>query len=251
MKTLLLCVVAACVAACVAPVLAAPAGAAEKAVVERVTIAASDGVPLVAGWWPQPGKSRTVVLLHMLGRNRSDWDAMARRLWGAGFSVLAPDFRGHGESNRLGNKRLDYTDFNARDWKMLPGDVTTILDWVVKQPGADPDRLALVGASIGANTALLVGAGDKRVCTLVLLSPGLDYHGLKTERAVEQYGTRSIFLLASADDEYSASTVKRLGSLARGRNALKVFQRAGHGTSMFAAEATLPALIEGWLKENL
>ena len=152
---------------------------------------------------------------------------------------------------KAGNRRLDYTDFSVRDWKLLPGDVTTAVNWLARQEGADSGCIAVVGASIGANSALLAAAADKRVHTLVLLSPGLDYHGLKTERAMEQYGTRSIFLLASADDEYSAGTVKRLGLLARGRNAVKVFQKAGHGTGMFGVEPTLPVLIEGWLKENL
>jgi alpha-beta hydrolase superfamily lysophospholipase len=239
-------------AACAALLLAAPAGAAEKPVPERVTLTAVDGVQLACSWWPQTAaKAPRVLLLHQLSRNRGDWDVMAARLNQAGFSVLAMDFRGHGESNKAGNRRLDFTDFSVRDWKLLPGDVTCAVNWLARQAGADSGRIALVGASIGANSALLAAAADKRVHTLVLLSPGLDYHGLKTERAMEQYGTRSIFLLASADDEYSAGTVKRLGLLARGRNAVKVFQKAGHGTSMFGVEPTLPVLIEGWLKENL
>ncbi|HVP38299.1 MAG TPA: alpha/beta fold hydrolase [Candidatus Saccharimonadales bacterium] len=251
MKTLLLCAAALVIAGVLLLATLAGAREAPKVTAERVTVTTPDGVPLAGTWWAQGEKAPAVLLLHMLGHQRHDWDALSEQLAGAGYSVLAIDFRGHGESVKQGNRRLDYNDFSARDWKALPGDVTAALNWMVAQPKVETEHLGIVGASIGANSALLAAAGDKRVHSLVLLSPGLDYHGLKTERAMEQYGTRSIFLLASDDDDYSASTVRRLGTLARGRNSVKVFAKAGHGTNMFAAEPPLPGLILGWLKENL
>ncbi len=231
---------------------AAPAAAgAARVVGQAVTVTTPDGVPLAGTWWGQPGRGPAVLLLHMLGRNRSDWDPLAEALAAAGMSVLTVDFRGHGESTRQGSRRLDYNDFNSHEWRMLTDDAEAAVAWMARRAEVDSARIGVVGASIGANSALVTASNDGRVRTLVLLSPGIDYHGLRTERAMERYGTRSILLVASADDEYSAGTVKRLGSLARGRYSVKVFQKAGHGTQMFSAEPTLAPLIRGWLTENL
>ncbi len=222
-----------------------------KAMSTTVSITTPDRVTLAGTFWAQSGHAPAVLLLHMLGRTRADWDGLAEDLAAQGFNVLTVDFRGHGESVQQGSRRLDYADFSERDWQGLTTDVAASLDWLARQPSVDAAHLAIVGASIGANSALIAASGDRRVTTLVLLSPGLDYHGLKTQRAMEQYGTRSVFLVASDDDENSAAAVRRLDNLASGRRALKVFQAAGHGTSMFGPEPTLKAQIVGWLKQNI
>ncbi|MBI5837590.1 MAG: alpha/beta fold hydrolase [Candidatus Eisenbacteria bacterium] len=218
---------------------------------QAVTLATPDGVELAGTWWAGEGRGPAVLLLHMVGGRRADWQPVAAELSTAGFRVLAVDFRGHGESRKQGSRRLDFTDFTTREWRQLTDDAAAALAWMRARPEVDTACVGVVGASIGANSALIAASNDPRVRTVVLLSPGLDYHGLRTERAMEKYGTRPIFLLASADDEASAAAVKRLGSLARGRNAVKVFQAAGHGTDMFRAEPTLPALVRGWLAEQL
>jgi pimeloyl-ACP methyl ester carboxylesterase len=216
-----------------------------------VSIPTPDGLTLAGSYWGQPGHANTVLLLHMFGSDRSAWTDLAARLSAAGYTVLAVDFRGHGQSARQGNRTLTPEDVTERDSKGFVTDAAASIAWLAEQPGVDPAHLAVVGASIGANAALLQAALDKRVHTLVLLSPGLDYKGLKTERAMDQYGTRSVFLVASEGDKNSADAVRRLGSLARGRSAVKVFKSGAHGTNMFEAEHTLQAQITGWLKENI
>jgi len=231
-------------------------GAPTSSKVEGVptTIATPDGVTLSGTYWGQSGKAPAVLLLHMLGRTRADWEPLAEDLAARGYTVLAVDFRGHGESRQMGKKHLDFTDFTSRDWKGLLVDVRAAGTWLAAQPGVDPGKIAYVGASIGANAALMTGAGDKAVRTVVLLSPGIDYHGLQTERAMEEWGARPVFLVASDKDAKNPTAVEcvtRLATLSTGRHAVKVFKGTGHGTELLTLEPTLKTQIEGWLKQNL
>jgi len=56
----------------------------------------------------------------------------------------------------------------------LVDDTRAAVDWTLAQPSVAPDRLALIGASLGGHTALLHGAADPRVRALVALCPVVD-----------------------------------------------------------------------------
>ena len=55
--------------------------------------------------------AKGVVLVHMLGRDASDWKYFAARLNRSGFTVIAPDLRGHGSSD---GADADLTDADVR-----------------------------------------------------------------------------------------------------------------------------------------
>ena len=111
--------------------------------------------------------------------------------------------------------------------------------------------MALVGASIGANMALIAGANEKGVRTVVLLSPGLDYAGVTTEAAMEAYGDRPVLIAASQEDTYSADSSRKLEKIAIGDVKLVMHQDAGHGTFMLQAEPDLTQKIVDWLARDL
>ena len=67
--------------------------------------------------WGKPGDP-TVVLLHALGCHKGWWDWVGPAL-GSRYHVLAPDFRGHGESPRPGDYRFSSY---AEDVERLVGD---------------------------------------------------------------------------------------------------------------------------------
>ena len=119
------------------------------------------------------------------------------------------------------------------------------------KPDVDPDRVAIVGASIGANLALLTGANEEGVKTVVLLSPGLDYSGVKTGEAMAAYQNRPVLIVASEEDTYSADSSRVLEESAVGEVSLVMYQNAGHGTNMFVAEPELGELLIDWLETYL
>jgi len=93
-----------------------------------------------------------LVLLHQLGRDAADWDAVAAALADR-FRVLALDLRGHGESARA----PPFTFEQMRD------DVIRIVDALAL------DRFSLIGHSMGGTVAFLIAeAWSERVDALVV-----------------------------------------------------------------------------------
>jgi len=210
---------------------------------ENITISGIEELPLQAtlytpgGSEPLPG----VILLHMLGSDRQVWDenGLANSLVESGYAVLALDMRGHGQTG------------GTVDWPLVPADLRHVWKHFTSLDTVDPQRTAVVGASIGANLALTTGADQPSIRTVVLLSPGLDYRGVATENPLQQYGQRPILIVASEEDTYAADSARTLADLAQGESQLEIYNGAGHGTNMFGPQPDLSPLILDWLATNL
>lgn len=101
-----------------------------------VTVSTSDGIDLVA--WvkePMPAKG-TVVVLHGIGSSRSA--GRLQTLAAAGFRVVAPDFRAHGESGG------GHTTFGLHEGR----DVDAVVAWTRARWPNEP--VAAYGTSLGA-----------------------------------------------------------------------------------------------------
>jgi len=204
------------------------------------TATTTDGMTISYQMYSNPGKPG-VILLHMLGRTRTDWHTIAKWLQENGFAVIAIDFRGHGLS--MG----DLESFTAQDYNAMVEDVKAAKS-VLQAQGGDVSRLSIIGASIGANIALKYAANDLDVKTAVLLSPGLEYRGVKTEAAMSKLN-RPVLLVASTDDPTSAESVQTLSP----RNPyaqIKMYTDAGHGTNMFAKTDLAPLMLQ-WLQDHV
>jgi len=200
-----------------------------------------DGQTIAYSIYPAEAGSPAVILLHMLRRTRTDWDGIAKWLQKNGYSVITIDSRGHGQST--GN----WEQFTPEDFNKMVNDVAAAKS-VLEAQQADVSRLAIIGASIGANTALNYGVTDPDVKTVVLLSPGLDFRGVKTEATIAQF-KHPLLVVASEDDKYSADSSKELAS----KNPLAkpvMYQNVGHGTNMFAQKELAPTILD-WLNKNV
>jgi pimeloyl-ACP methyl ester carboxylesterase len=100
-----------------------------------------DGLVLRGDQWT--GGPHSVLLLHGGGQSRWSWKATGRVLGDAGFTAIALDSRGHGDSDRApgGHYHFDYFALDVQD--------------VVAQLAGPP---ALVGASLGGISGLLASA---------------------------------------------------------------------------------------------
>lgn len=207
-----------------------PSGAAD------VTLSASDGVAIHAVVDGPAAPSRGVVLVHGEGRSAADWRFLAQRLATAGLAVVAPDLRGHGTSTRR--------PMPDGDWTPALADVRAALDHLRRR---GVQQLALVGADVGANLALAAAVEAPDVLTVVLLSPGLVYHGVAADTAVKALGTRPLLLVVSSEDTYPARSALLLEAEALGEKRLQIYTDAGHGAAMLAREAGLLGLIQTWV----
>ncbi len=204
------------------------------------TVARSDGLRL-SGWLfrgtPEP--TPAVLLLHMLGGRKEDWLPLVTPLQMAGYTVLVFDLRGSGETG------------GAPDWALARQDVADMMDALRGIDGVDPQRLGLVGASIGANLALNDCAVDLFCQVVAALSPGLDYRGVTTEGAVAQLGDRPLLLVAGVGDVTSATSAQALDRLATGPHEMRLLDTAAHGTDLLTADPALLNDLVVWLDVNL
>lgn len=221
---------------------------------ERVTFTSDDGVSLVGSYFtPRLGinnSTPSVILLHMLGRDRSTWNDFAQELSHRGFAVLSVDLSGHGESIKRGNATISYKSFAPEDFKNMTLDVKAAKEFLLKEKAANPDKMSIIGASIGANIALNYAASDHSLKSVILLSPGLNYKGISTLAAITQY-KNPVYIAAAEGDSQSAKDSQTLCQKITCAENLKIFEKTdGHGTDMFLNGALAPNLrnvIFSWL----
>ncbi|HEY1451117.1 MAG TPA: alpha/beta hydrolase [Solirubrobacteraceae bacterium] len=210
---------------------------------ERATFTSTDGVEIVYWAWGEPVASPPVLLHHgFVAHARANWEApgVVEELVRAGRRVIAPDARGHGESDKPHDPSSYGEQRMARDLAALV------------------DRLAvaeidLVGYSMGAVVSLLFAAEDERVRRLVvggvgsgiIECGGVDRRALSNEsiiealsvedpQGLEQEGARAFRTLADALGSDREAMVAQASSIYRGEIALG---RIAAPTLVLAGEA--------------
>lgn len=106
---------------------------------------------------PGAGKPPAVVVAHGYSGDRATMSSLSRSLAVAGYAVLAIDFRGHGANP------ASFSDGDRSE------DLVAALDWLEASPEVDPERLAILGHSMGAHAALDVVLRDERSDAAVVL----------------------------------------------------------------------------------
>jgi dipeptidyl aminopeptidase/acylaminoacyl peptidase len=129
-------------------------------------------LPLSAGSWPkdQPPKvaKRLPLVIHPHGgpfgvRDYWGYDTDAQFLASRGYAVLQPNYRGSGGYGR------EFINKGRHQWgRAMQDDLTDAVKWAIDQGIADPERIAIYGASYGGY-ASLIGAmltPDLYVCAV-------------------------------------------------------------------------------------
>ena len=221
---------------------------------ERVVFTSEDGVLLVGSYYkPRIGTSistPSVILLHMLGMDRSTWDKFAQKLTQNGYAVLSVDLRGHGESIKQANHTISYQSFMPKNFKNMTLDVKAAKKYLIEGRKANPNQISIIGASIGANLALNYAASDHSIKSVILLSPGLNYRGISTLDAIMKY-KNPIYIVTAEDDSESAKDSKILCEKITCAENLKIFENTNvHGTDMLSDKmvgSKLQNIILSWL----
>ena len=231
----------------VCAMLAIPAVAA-AATSRAVTLHTEDGVTLSATMYeaarhPAPA----VIFLHMLGRSRDDWQAVADRLADAGIHALTVDFRGHGGSS-TGPAAAD----GGPDLSRMALDVKAASAFLTSRPDVVvPSAIGIAGASLGANVALIAAAADETIRSIALLSPSLDYRSLRAEAPMKKYGARPAMLAAATNDPYATRSQKALAAIGGGPREIRTPDQAGHGTIMLDRDPDLARALVDWFQRTL
>lgn len=124
----------------------------------RITFTGSSGNTIAADLHETSG-GPTVVLAHGGGQTRHSWRGTAERLAAQGWTAIALDLRGHGDSDWIEDG--DYS-FNA-----FAADLAAVADQTLDRFGARPVG---IGASLGGISALLAeGESDRTILSAVVL----------------------------------------------------------------------------------
>lgn len=248
---ILSCLVLVLCGACAPPMAASPdLGAAndlscvDKRVIEDLVFPSTDGLMVHATATRPCGGARApwVVLAHQLCSDRSEW-IQANHDWVSALlsrnvATLAIDLRGHGASTSWPDGSTHDLCGEATDTSVtplylgMPGDVQAAMSYARSTLGAS--AVAVIGASIGSNSAVVAFASDPQATMVVALSPGLDYKGIKTSEPVKAIGSRPALLEAADDDPSSAASVRQLATL-NASIATKIWPTGGHANRILTA----------------
>ena len=187
-----------------------------------------------------------LILVHMLGADRHRWAHFATLADQAGYMTLAYDIRGHGDSQNRSGEAVGFRSFKQSDWASAVADIEAAKEALLVA-GADPDNIAIAGASIGANLALIYAKDDPQIQAVVLLSPGEAYRGLEIVSVMAHFRTRPVLIISAEGDTYAASSSAKLKEAAPGFCELRMFPGSAHGTDLLDAHDDMPGQILFWL----
>jgi pimeloyl-ACP methyl ester carboxylesterase len=152
--------------------------------VENASTFGADGA-LLKGEYVQPliWNRDSVILLHGVGDNREGTAAYVPMFLRAGYAVLLPDSRAHGES---GGSLVTYGFLESED-------VHRWIEWLdirERQSSADWRKgcIDLFGESMGAAIALQATAGSPGVCAVVAEAPFSTFREIGYERIAQGTG---------------------------------------------------------------
>ena len=192
---------------------------------KKVRFRAADGKRVSAQYTAAGRNAPAVVLLHEIRGGPDQWAPLVPYLHAAGFATLAYRSR----ASIIESERLP--------------DTLAALRWLRARADVDPHRLALVGASIGASTAVLAMAtGARRIVdAAVALSPpdSADIWNLQDHDRYRPHDT-----LLVSDERESSSVDGILEGAVRSR-AIRS-SRPGHGVELLSEARIREALLK-WL----
>ena len=209
---------------------------------QEIFLTTNDGLKLSADYYPSGG-DRAVILLHQNKKDKSSYDFLIPKLLENGYQVLNIDLRGHGRSQG------DYSKFRDEDFQKMFSDVWAGESYMHE---INPQmKIQLIGASIGANTALRFQEMNT-VDSVIALSPGLNYHGIDPVDANLGNIACPIFYINTEDDANRTDTEQLFNQspLKNEKNQLKIYPGDKHG--VYILEDNPQALIDiiAWLNQH-
>jgi carboxymethylenebutenolidase len=212
---------------------------------ERQTFA-SDGRRITVEVFPAGGARRPgVLMLH--GADGLSWNAQYRSGAAAVAAAGYPVFLLH-YLDRTNERRASF----ATVFQNFPAWMDTVRDGIAfaaRYPDVDPDRLGIVGVSLGAALGLAVAGSERRVKALV------DYFGPLPQGAVSRTLRLppTLILHGGADPVVPVANALAVEELVKDQGVpyeIKIYPGQGHGFTG-AAQADATARVLAFLRRHL
>ena len=191
-----------------------------------------------------------VILIHQGGSSRQEWieSSMPNKLLQNGFAILAYDVRMHGKSEKDG----EFSDlFNNPE--RAPLDLLAALEFLEQDKNIDPNRIGILGASIGANLACVAVSSEKyHVKSAVSISA-------KTEAVQnlsgmeETISPKNVFYIAAKNEQGGKRVewANELYALTTGMKKIEIDPGDKHGSYILRENENLKNEIIEWFNSSL
>lgn len=212
----------------------------------EVTFLSADGVRLYATWRPAAAGPSVpaVLLLHAFSRERRDVSDLADALAARGFSTLALDLRGHGESVWKGGVRVGLSPSLQTSPNAFPRDVEAAIAFLRTRAS----RIGVVGLSLSGNLAALATATGWAEAGVSVSANAERLPALAGSRPKEP---RGLLVLASEADPGRAESARLLDAAGHDPKAIELFPGSAHALDLLRGEPAANAAALGWLDARL
>ena len=198
------------------------------------------------------------ILLHMWERDRYDWLKLIPELQKANYVVMAIDLRGHGKSlYRSNGKRITsdvYTNLPNMKY-----DAIAAYQFAGRQKIVDPEKISVMGASIGAIVAVKFAYAtmfmkNMPINSLTLISPAENYFSVDIKEIISRCRPIPIlFVLDKQDPSPEKTNIFSSGNKLYidfpGIKKAIISNGLGHGTKMLSRPQVISSIIE-WVDSH-
>ena len=219
---------------------------------DKITIRGIFAKPKSISGSLQSDKLPAVIFLHQGGSSKSEWTSLPlfQQVVNNQMIALAIDIRGHGESSGTADFPTIFDDPNQS-----PRDLAAAIKYLIDSNLVDSDRIAIVGASIGANlAAMAAGNNDYSIKTAVAMSAKTSaiYNLSGVDKSVLKFKTLYLIAAELEQEGKRALWAKEIYDITKGDRELEVVKGSHrHGVSIFKDAPHLQTRILQWLKDTL
>ena len=225
---------------------------------ETVVITTDDGKALKCTYFPPAQSNAPVVILLPDTRcDRMSFGSIPKKFNAAGFAVLAMDLRYKDIIAKAGSRKAQISTIQKQDlMALVKYDTKGGINFLSSKKEVDPERIALIGTSLGSRVAIISGV-EYNLKALVLISLSgeeafPDHKSIK--QLLSDYGEKPILFMTATKDwggDYKAAEHNKLYfDLKNGKKELKIWPGSGHGIQILKEKQATDFVIS-WLKNNL
>ncbi|UCE03224.1 MAG: alpha/beta fold hydrolase [Candidatus Latescibacterota bacterium] len=220
---------------------------------EVFELVTADSVRIAAFWYARSNDETAPValLLHNPGSRHEHWNSLITPLYRAGFQILAPDLRGHGQSKELApDVYAEMRRRNRQPYLDMIHDVEAAIAWLTQKQEVPPERIAVVGGEHCANLTIQAFSRNPDLGAGIAMSPAKNYFNAPLLEWAEGYGNRPLYIIIPK--QYLGRGASDIAEVMRDNPGfkMKVFPVADlHGVRMLGLSWNVETLIVDWLTE--
>jgi len=218
----------------------------------NIKITTNDGINISATYQlPKINEVKipAVILIHQGGSSRKEWYELTiiNKLLNQGYAIIAYDIRQHGKSDKDSGTMSDL--FNNP--KRAPNDLWAVIKFLQNDSRIDPNRIGIIGASIGANLACMASENENIKSVVVMSAKTVAAENLsgKTEAIIP----KNAFYIASEEEQRGMRKkwAEELYKRTMGKKRIEITKGDKHGSYILRDSKDTEDHIIDWILKTI